>query len=426
MQAEIFPARVEGYIEAAASKSAMQRACAAALIKKGATLIDNAGTSNDDLAALQIIQQLGATVARQGTRLRIQSNGVHPVANRIFCGESGLSIRMFTPIAATSAAQIVMDGEGSLKKRPMQFFADVLPQLGVVFSSAGGKAPLEVSGPLQPLNITIDGSQSSQYLTGLLFAYAALDAANVTITVQNLASKPYVDLTLRILQLFGLKVPQNISYETFYFTAGAADAAAETVEYRVEGDWSGAAFLLVAGALAGQVKVSGLDAASTQADRAILHALSLAGAAVKTQGGGIIVSAAPLVPFVFDATDCPDLFPPLVSLAAACAGVSRIGGIHRLTHKESNRALTLQQEFLKFGIAIAFEGDEMLVHGGAKPKAAALQSHDDHRIAMACAVTALTADGRCTIDGAEAVNKSYPLFWRHLALLLKQNTTVAT
>src|SRR5215217_5178976 len=196
MQVVVSPSRVQGVIQAAASKSAMQRACAAALLKGGNTIIRNPGTSNDDKAALDIIQQLGANVTDKGDHLSINSNGVQPVRDTIHCGESGLSIRMFTPIAALSNQAITINGEGSLKKRPMDFFSDVLPQLQVAVNSNEGKVPLQVEGPLQPADITIDGSLSSQYLTGLLFAYAASNATNVSINVLKLASKPYVDLTM--------------------------------------------------------------------------------------------------------------------------------------------------------------------------------------------------------------------------------------
>lgn len=414
MQVVISPSRVQGSIQAAASKSAMQRACAAALLKGGTTIIRNPGVSNDDKAALDIIQQLGAVVEDKGDHLLIHSNGVQPVSDTIHCGESGLSIRMFTPIAALAQRPITITGEGSLAKRPMDFFNEVLPQLGINVQSSDGKIPLQVQGPLQPESITIDGSLSSQYLTGLLFAYAAAGAKNVSIHVVHLNSKPYVDLTLAFLKIFGLKQPSNSNYRTFYFDDTTVQNIAGTVEYSVEGDWSGAAFLLVAGAVAGSVTVTGLDVQSTQADRAILQALEEAGAEIRISENEIAVSNAPLKAFRFNATDCPDLFPPLVALAACCTGTTTIEGVNRLAHKESNRALTLQEEFGKMGVSIELQDDQMRVHGATGLKGATVHSHHDHRIAMACAVAALTATGDTTIEVAEAVNKSYPQFWEHL------------
>ena len=171
MKAIITPSRLKGTITAPASKSSMQRACAAALIRKGETVLSNPGISNDDKAALNIIRQLGATYEVAGDKVIIQSNGVNAVGDYIDCYESGLSIRMFTSIAALSNKTIMVKGSGSLAKRPMDFFDEVLPQLGVDVKSNNGFLPLEITGPLQPKNITVDGSLSSQYLTGLLFAY---------------------------------------------------------------------------------------------------------------------------------------------------------------------------------------------------------------------------------------------------------------
>lgn len=413
MQVQIYPSQLSGTLRANASKSAMQRACAAALLKQGVSYIYNPGTSNDDLAALSIIRQLGAVVNEQSDVLEIISKGIHPVGNTIDCGESGLSIRMFTPIAALHHERITITGCGSLLNRPMDFFDMVLPKLGVQVNTNAGKLPLQVKGPLQPATISIDGSLSSQFLTGLLFAFASTPIAGVTIHVNNLKSKPYIDLTLDILQRFGLTVPVHQSYQHFEFNGSPAPLH-EPVQYTVEGDWSGAAFLLVAGALVGPITVTGLDVFSTQADKAILQVLMDCGCRISVQAEAIEIGPAPLQPFYFDATDCPDLFPPLVALAAFCNGRTVIAGTHRLAHKESNRALTLQEEFSKMGIVIELHQDLMIINGGTPIKGAIVHSRHDHRIAMACAVAALNATAPVTIDAADAVNKSYPFFYTHL------------
>lgn len=416
MQVLIHPSRLSGNIRANASKSSMQRACAAALLKHGVSYIHNPGTSNDDQAAISIIRQLGAVVETQEDMLKITSNGVKPVSNAIDCGESGLSIRMFTPLAALHNQPITITGSGSLLKRPMNFFDTVLPHLGVSTSSNAGKLPLQVQGPLQPASITIDGSLSSQFLTGLLLAYAAQPATGVTIQVKDLKSKPYIDLTLDVMQRFGFTVPVNHHYRSFEFT-GAQVLPTKDVHYTVEGDWSGAAFLLVAGAIAGSVTVTGLDVFSSQADKAILQALMDCGCRISIQADAIETGSAPLQPFHFDATECPDLFPPLVALAAFCKGRSVITGTSRLTHKESNRALTLQEEFGKLGVAIDLQDDLMIVNGGASITGGTVHSRHDHRIAMACAVAALQAVAPVTIEAADAINKSYPAFYAHLQKL---------
>ena len=417
MQQIIKPSAVKGTITAPASKSAMQRACAAALIRKGITILHNPGTSNDDKAALEIIQSLGAQIKYEADTIEILSNGVSPASNEIHCGESGLSVRMFTPIAALSSKEIVIDGEGSLRKRPLHFFEEVLPQLNVACTSKNGFLPLQIQGPLLPKNISVDGSLSSQFLTGLLMAYSAANASNVTITVNNLNSKPYIDLTLEVMKSFGLKIPEHNNYKEFYFHNETVISHPSTINYFVEGDWSGAAFLLVAGAIAGDIVVKGLNVFSSQADKAILQALMQTGVFMSVEEKQISIQKTLLQPFHFNAVDCPDLFPPLVALAAFCIGKSVIEGVHRLTHKESNRAETLQQEFGKLGVQIILQDDLMIIEGGSQIKGVTVSSHHDHRIAMACAVAALNADGPVTIDGAEAVNKSYPQFWEHLQQL---------
>lgn len=395
----------------------MQRACAAALLVKGISVIKNPGKSNDDKAALDIIQKLGAVIETNGNELTITSNGVNPIGSEINCGESGLSIRMFTPLVALSIHAITVNGTGSLTTRPMDFFDEILPQLDIKVKSNGGKLPLSIQGPIVPKNIEIDGSLSSQFLTGLLMAYSGSNASNVSIKVNNLKSRPYIDLTLHVMKQFGLKLPENKNYEEFYFAADTHNSPSTTHHYTVEGDWSGAAFLLVAGTVAGNITVKGLDVFSTQADKAVLQALMDCGCILSVQPEQIEIGPAPLKAFHFNANECPDLFPPLVALAANCNGKSVIEGTKRLVHKESNRAVTLQEEFEKLGVQIDLQDDLMIIHGGGGIKSATVHSRHDHRIAMACAVAALKANGPVQIGKADAVNKSYPDFYEHLKLL---------
>lgn len=408
------PSVLQGTVRIPASKSAMQRACAAALLRVGETVLHNPGFCHDDKAALWVIQQLGADVQEGDNTVFIRSKGVYPISHRIHCGESGLGIRMFTPIAALSNTPIVLDGAGSLTQRPLSFFDEVMPQIGVAITSAYGRVPLAIQGPLQPASITVDGSLSSQFLTGLLFAYAASNATDVSIVVRNLKSKPYIDITLQVLEHFGWCV-EHRNYEEFFFR-GRREAQLHSVplEYTVEGDWSSAALLLVGGAIAGSVTVQGVQTASVQADKAILDVLRASGAGLVVEKDAVVASHAPLRAFAFDATDCPDLFPPLVALAAYCTGVSTVRGVHRLLHKESNRAVALREEFGKMGVEIAIQGDVMSIVGGECIRGACVYSHGDHRIAMACAIAGVRADGNTFIDGAQAVNKSYPNFYTHL------------
>lgn len=417
MKVTIQPSKLSGTIQANASKSSMQRACAAALLTKGKTVLQNPGNSNDDKAAIEIIKALGAWVETVDGELKVESRGVNPILDSINCGESGLSIRMFTLLVALSEKEITINGEGSLVTRPMDFFDEILPQLGVKIKSNDGKLPMVIQGPLQPKNIEVDGSLSSQFLTGLLMAYAAAGAKDVSIKVNNLKSKPYIALTLDVMKQFGMQVPENKNYEEFIFHGEPNQSINQPINYTVEGDWSGGAFLLVTGAIAGPITVRGLDLSSTQADKAIIDALMSANAGIAMDSKGIQLHPTEMDGFYFDATDCPDLFPPLVALAANCKGKTTIKGVSRLTHKESNRALTLQDEFDKMGVTIDLEDDIMIVHGGGIVKGADIHSHHDHRIAMACAVAALKANSETIIEEAQAVNKSYPDFYEHLKQL---------
>jgi 3-phosphoshikimate 1-carboxyvinyltransferase len=219
------------------------------------------------------------------------------------------------------------------------------------------------------------------------------------------------------MRSFEMPVPEVKNYERFIFHHHAKSSDSDILKYAVEGDWSGAAFLIVAGAISGDIDISGLQTWSVQADKAILQALEAAGGKFIFERDVLRVFTSPLKAFTFDATECPDLFPPLAVLAAYANGRSVIKGAGRLIHKESNRALTLQEEFGKLGTRIELSGDEMYIDGGAKLNGAIIHSHHDHRVAMAMAVAALGANGPVIIEEAEAINKSYPAFYTDLHLL---------
>lgn len=413
------PAKVSGTVNAPASKSVMQRACAAALLRNGTTIIHNYGISNDDKAALKIIQQLGASITYLDEHsLQIISSGwpnVEAYAH-INCGESGLSLRMFTAIAALTNEAIIMDGHGSLLKRPVYFFENILPQLQVSVTLNEGLLPMHIKGPLVPQHLTIDGSLTSQLLTGLLLAYAVAAKEPVFIHVNNLKSKPYIDLTLKVMEDFGMNTPTNSNYETFTFKPTINyNEPKPLLNYTIEGDWSNATFFMVAAAIAGSLTIKGLDVFTAQADKKILEALHDCGCRLSIQTDQIEITKHQLNAFHFDATDCPDLFPPLVALAANCTGTSVIEGVHRLEHKESNRAEALIQELTKLGINIQVQDDKMIIAKGDLVKeAVTCDGHNDHRIVMAVAIASLTASNDVVVSGSEAVNKSFPLFFKTL------------
>lgn len=417
----ISPSKVDGLVNIPSSKSYAQRAVVAALLKGGLSYIENYGNSNDEKAALEIITKLGANVKIEGNKLTINSEFD---CNKIFSdklnvGESGLALRLFTCVASLLHYPIEINGEGSLLSRPITVFESVFPKLGVHIMSNSHRLPIVIKGNLRIRDIMIDGAVSSQFLSGFLFAYAysikhSLLGNTVTINVDNLNSKPYIDITIDVLKAFGLPTPYNKGYKEFVFNK--ANFNTQSVNYNIEADWSSAAFILVAGAVAGKITCSNLNINSKQADRKILEALEQTGVTIELNKEIVIVKREKkeLKNFEFDATDCPDLFPPLVALAANCIGVSLIKGVNRLWHKESDRAKTLQTEFAKLGVDIFIENDTMKIVGTKKIKGATVYSCNDHRIAMSCAIAALNASDDVKIVEATAVNKSYPNFFEDL------------
>jgi 3-phosphoshikimate 1-carboxyvinyltransferase len=410
MERYVDPSAIKGTLKAPASKSMTQRAIAAALLTDGQSIIYNPSYCDDSLAAMSIAVGLGARVVPKVDEL-VVTGSVILKEPKLNCGESGLAIRMFSPIAALYPVEITMAGANSLKKRPMSMIEEALVQMGVRCTTNGGFLPLTIHGPLKGGRIEIDGSVSSQLLTGLLMALP-LAAKDSIIKVKNLKSKPYIDMTLEILKSFGITIHNN-DYMVFQIPGCQKYTP---FNYTVEGDWSGGAFLLVAGAINGQIAVKGLSVESRQSDMAITGALKKAGAGITINENEIVISKSALKAFDFDATESPDLFPPLVALAAYCKGTSTIKGVSRLKFKESNRGVTLQTEFGKMGIKVDFDDDVMSVTGG-EIQGAHVESHDDHRIAMAVAVAALGSKGRVFIRDSQCVAKSYPGFFDDLRQL---------
>lgn len=418
MKVEVFPSELTGAVGAPGSKSAAQRMVACALLARGESTISEYPDSKDCLAAINIAQALGAVISIKNKEVIIRGGfpnaflaGIRNAKNEIFCGESGLASRLFTPIAALCDQEITVGGEGSLLKRSFRDFEVLLPKLGAKCKTEDGFLPLQVHGPLQNGNISMDASDSSQFLTGLLMALPRTSGESV-IEVVGLNSRPYIEMTIQIMEWFGVKV----EHESFRkFTVTPAQYQPKSV--KVPGDWSGAALLLVAGALCAEngLRVENLSTQFMQADRAIVEVLKLAGVNVVEENESITVKASDIKAFEFDANHCPDLFPPLATLAAFADGVSTIYGVKRLVHKESNRGKTLQQEFAKANIRIVLREDEMKIYP-AHIRPAVINSHNDHRIAMSAAILGL-AGARMTIRGAECVSKSYPDFFSDLQSL---------
>ncbi len=415
MNAHVFPSAIKGAIQVPPSKSITQRACALALLHNGTTLIRNPGKSEDERTAIDIIRKAGAVIEPVENGLLVTGNGKIDVKGTVHCGESGLSARMFTPIMGISEHVVTITGEGSLLNRSVRAFEQFLPKLGVTIQSNNGFLPLEIQGPLRPADIRIDGSGSSQYLTGILFAIAKKALSPVSIVVDGLVSKPYIGLSIQMLRKFGYDVVQT-GLST-YLVNKAVNIPSH-IECTIESDWSSGSFLCVAGAIAGNVSLIGLNADSLQADRAVLDVLHQSGAVINFCHDNIqIVAPSILAPFEYDATDAPDLFPPLLALAAFCKGTSTIHGVSRLYEKESNRALSLLDVFNKLGVPVEVNGNSMQITGVNEVKQATVSSHNDHRIVMAATIAALRSASSTHIIGVEAVAKSYPTFFNDMKLL---------
>jgi len=405
MDVVVEPCEINGNIKAPASKSMMQRAVAASLLADGTSVLANPSYSDDCIAAMNIAEQLGAEVEKKDNEVIIRG-GFRPVNDMLNCGEAGLSLRMFTPVASLYDKPVTLTGTGSLMMRPVDIIKEPLKYLGVDFVSTNGFPPVTVTGPLRGGKTAIDGSLSSQFITGLLMALPVVEKDS-EISVNRLKSTPYIDMTIQVLEHYGIET-ENDNYE--YFRIKGRQSY-KPCEFAVEGDWSGASFLLVAAALSGNISLTMLDKGSKQADRAIIEALQKCGAKVFFQNNYVKVEKAELNAFDFDATHCPDLFPPLVALASHCSGTSVIKGVHRLVHKESDRAMVLKNEFSGTGVKIYLEEDNMIIERGAV-KGGTVDANNDHRIAMAAAATAVISKEKIKIKGAECVSKSYPDFFR--------------
>lgn len=411
MKTTIHKGRIAGSITAPASKSYAQRAVAAALLAGGETTLTHLDLCNDTRAALDVARRLGASVSHEGTTYTIRG-GLNPVSTKLNIGESGLATRLFTPIASLCHMPITINGEGSILRRPIEMMEEPLQALGVEVISNGGYLPISVKGPMRGGEIHVDGSLSSQFITGLLMALP-LSPNDTVLHVENLKSRPYVDMTIDLAARFGVAIEHN-NYEQFYIAGGQHYTPCT---YNIEGDWSGASCLLVAGATAGSITIRNLNHISLQADLAIIEALARAGAEIITTNSSVTVHGGPLHAFEFDATDCPDLFPALAALAASCEGTSVLTGTQRLTYKESNRAETIAEVFGRLGIGVDLSEENTMRITGGPVSSAVVDSLNDHRIAMAAAVAALSSDDSVVIEGADAADKSYPNFWNDLDTL---------
>jgi 3-phosphoshikimate 1-carboxyvinyltransferase len=405
------PSRISGRIEAPPSKSMMQRAVIASALAEGVSVITNPSFCDDALAAMKVVKAMGADVGMDGKEVTVEG-GMEPEGGRLDCGESGTCMRMISAVAALYPKEFEITGRGSLMGRPVSMIEEPLRSLGAECSTDGGKPPIRLRGPIEGGDVRVDGSESSQFLSGLLMALP-LCRKDSAVEAAGLRSGPYVRMTQVLMKDFGVRIESDRGMERF---AVKGNQKYTPRMYEVEGDWSGAAFMLVAGAIAGEITVGKLSLGS-QPDQAVKSVLIQAGAAVGGEGSEVKASRSHLAAFEYDAADSPDLFPPLAVLACFCKGTSVINGASRLRSKESDRAAALASELGRLGAEIKVEGDSMEIRGG-KLRGGRMDSRNDHRIAMAGAVAALASEAGVEIEGEGCVSKSYPGFFDELERLM--------
>ena len=436
-------------LEMPASKSFAQRAIVAAALAQGTSHLAGYSPCGDNESALAAARKLGARVTVNGSELEITGIGAFENCLSISempVGESGFLTRMLIPVLSVVAdGPVRVTGEKTLLGRPLAGAHDIMASFGVRLvpenipeESRKGDCfiPLTVKGPLVPGRADVSGKGGSQLISGLLAALP-LAGNRSTVYVHDPRSIPYMFITVDVLRKFGIEIGSEMEGgDDFLQTQDWTLCTGLTfkmrgqqhyraADFRIEGDWSGAANFLVAGAIFGDVEVEGLDTQSLQADISIMDILMDAGASMsQLEGdtpttGPIHVARAPLCAFETDLNNCPDLFPIVAVLAAFCPGESRIRGVERLRHKETDRAAAIVDMLTQMGVPVQVDEDEMTIEGMALPqrlltgnllKGGRYTSHADHRMVMALKVAALGADGPVDIDDTACVAKSFPGF----------------
>ncbi|MBR5256594.1 MAG: type I 3-dehydroquinate dehydratase [Bacteroidales bacterium] len=432
-----------------ASKSFAQRAIVAAALADGTSHLGGYSPCGDNESALAAARRLGAKVIVNGSDLEITGISAFEkclAINEISVGESGFLTRMLIPVlSAIADGPVRVSGEKTLLNRPLAGAHDIMASFGVrlipeVLPSDNRKGdcfvPLTVKGPLVPGRADVSGKGGSQLISGLLAALP-LAGNRSTVYVHDPRSIPYMFITVDVLRKFGIEIGSEMEGdEDFLQTQDWSLCTGVTfkmrgnqhyraADFRIEGDWSGAANFLVAGAIFGDVEVEGLDTQSLQADISIMDILMDAGASMsQLEGeaattGPVHVTRAPLCAFETDLNNCPDLFPIVSILAAFCPGTNRIRGVERLRHKETDRAAAIVDMLTQMGVPVQVDEDEMTVEGMGLPqriltgnllKGGQYTSHGDHRMVMALKVASLGADGPIDIDDTACVAKSFPGF----------------
>jgi len=390
MKVKILPSKTSGEVSAPPSKSFAHRYLIGSVLSCGKCVIKNIADSDDISATLSCIEQLGGSVTKDGNIVTVIPTNEKQIENAVFdCKESGSTLRFFIPVVlATGAKNCTFLGSERLLARGIKEYEKIFENSDVKIKS--DEKSIEVNGTLSAGNYEISGEVSSQYTTGMLFALSRLSGKSTLKITGNAESRAYVDMTIKVLKDFGADITET---EKNFFEINGKGRLSPG-EFTVEGDWSNAAFLIALSRLVGTISVSGLNENSVQGDRFCTAAFD----ALDGENAEI------------DLKDCPDLAPILFSYAAYKNGGKFIN-TRRLRVKESDRANVMAEELKKFGANVkVYENSVEIEKTQLKPPIVPLCGHNDHRIVMALSV--LAAVFGAEIDGAEAVNKSYPDFFR--------------
>lgn len=390
MKVKILPSKTSGEVSAPPSKSFAHRYLIGSVLSRGKCVIKNIADSDDISATLSCIEQLGGSVTKDGNTVTVIPTNEKQIENAVFdCKESGSTLRFFIPVVlATGAKNCTFSGSERLLARGIKEYEKLFENSDVTIKS--DEKSIEISGTLSAGNYEISGEVSSQYTTGMLFALSVLDGKSTLKITGNAESRAYVDMTIKVLKDFGADIAEP---EKNFFEINGKGRLSPG-EFTVEGDWSNAAFLIALSRLLGTISVSGLNENSVQGDRFCIAAFD----ALDGENAEI------------DLKDCPDLAPILFAYAAYKNGGKFIN-TRRLRVKESDRANVMAEELKKFGANVkVYENSVEIEKTQLKPPIVPLCGHNDHRIVMALSV--LAAVFGAEIDGAEAVNKSYPDFFR--------------
>lgn len=400
--------KVNGTIIAPPSKSDSIRAIALSVISTGNTIISNLSGSDDTLSALNIAESIGASIAVSNNQVELR--GIeYPSTNRIECNESALCLRLFMPIMLSYGGDYIFSGKGTLLKRHQSDIIKKFSAFDVECFTQDSLLPIRVYGKLVSDEYTLDCSDSSQLLSGFLFAFSRINGIT-KIHAKNLVSNPYVDMTVNLLKKAGITISVN---DNLYTIVGKENI--KPIENTIEGDWSAMSTFIIAAAISGTITIKGLSCnPSVHADQIIIDIVKGCGADVNCQDDSITISSNHLTAFDFDATNCPDLIPGLCILALNCSGTSRITGIDRLIHKESNRLQAIYENFQNAGVNFTINNNTVEITKSQFKPLKPINTFSDHRIAMAFSIAAMNSTEEVIIDNQKCVAKSYPDFWNDL------------